>query len=219
MHILHTAKFLKSAAGLRDMPPDHGWEVAFAGRSNAGKSSALNALAAHKGLARVSKTPGRTQLLNVFSIDDERRLVDLPGYGYAKVPIGVRDQWRGMVDGFLRSREALKGLVLIMDSRHPLKDFDRQMLDYAEAIAKPCHVLLTKSDKLSRSEATQTLNAVRKDLGADGSADARVSVQLFSAPAKTGLDEARDVVARWLEIPDHVARKSIPVAQRKQTAQ
>ncbi|MEO7936147.1 MAG: ribosome biogenesis GTP-binding protein YihA/YsxC, partial [Dokdonella sp.] len=133
MHILHTAKFLKSAAGLRDMPPDHGWEVAFAGRSNAGKSSALNALAAHKGLARVSKTPGRTQLLNVFSIDDERRLVDLPGYGYAKVPIGVRDQWRGMVDGFLRSREALKGLVLIMDSRHPLKDFDRQMLDYAEA--------------------------------------------------------------------------------------
>jgi GTP-binding protein len=200
MHILHTAKFLKSAASLRDMPPDSGWEVAFAGRSNAGKSSALNALAAHKGLARVSKTPGRTQLLNVFSIDEERRLVDLPGYGYAKVPIGVRDQWRGMVDGFLRSREALKGLILIMDSRHPLKEFDIQMLDYAEAIAKPCHVLLTKADKLSRNEATRTLNAVRKELGADGSADARVSVQLFSAPAKTGLDEARGVVARWLNV-------------------
>jgi GTP-binding protein len=201
MHILHTAKFLKSAASLRDMPPDSGWEVAFAGRSNAGKSSALNALAAHKGLARVSKTPGRTQLLNVFSIDEERRLVDLPGYGYAKVPIGVRDQWRSMVDGFLRSREALKGLILIMDSRHPLKEFDIQMLDYAEAIAKPCHVLLTKADKLSRNEATRTLNAVRKELGADGSAEARVSVQLFSAPAKTGLDEARGVVARWLNVP------------------
>ena len=205
MHILHTAQFLKSAGSLRDMPADSGWEVAFAGRSNAGKSSALNALCAHKGLARVSKTPGRTQLLNVFTIDDERRLVDLPGYGYAKVPIGVRDQWRGMVDGYLRSREALKGLILIMDSRHPLKDFDRQMLDYAEAIAKPCHVLLTKADKLSRNEATRTLNEVRKDLGADGSADARLSVQLFSATAKTGLDEARGVVARWLAVPDRKA--------------
>ncbi|HET9032286.1 MAG TPA: ribosome biogenesis GTP-binding protein YihA/YsxC [Dokdonella sp.] len=200
MHILHSAKFLKSAASLRDMPADHGWEVAFAGRSNAGKSSALNVLASHKGLARVSKTPGRTQLLNVFSIDDDRRLIDLPGYGYAKVPVGVRDQWRGMVDGFLRNREALKGLILIMDSRHPLKDFDRQMLDYAAGIAKPCHVLLTKADKLSRNVATSTLNAVRKELGADGSDDAKVSVQLFSAPAKTGLDEARAVIARWLEI-------------------
>jgi GTP-binding protein len=198
MHILHTAKFLKSAGSLRDMPADSGFEVAFAGRSNAGKSSALNALAAHKGLARVSKTPGRTQLLNVFTVDDERRLVDLPGYGYAKVPVGVRDQWRGMVDGFLRSREALKGLVLIMDSRHPLKDYDRQMLDYAEAIAKPCHVLLTKSDKLSRNESARTLALVRAELGADGTPEARVSVQLFSATAKTGLDEARAVVSRWL---------------------
>ncbi|HMM66041.1 MAG TPA: ribosome biogenesis GTP-binding protein YihA/YsxC [Dokdonella sp.] len=201
MHILHTASFLKSAAGLRDMPPDGGREVAFAGRSNAGKSSALNALAAHKGLARVSKTPGRTQLLNVFAIDDERRLVDLPGYGYAKVPVGVRDQWRGMVDGYLRQRDALKGLVLIMDSRHPLKDFDRQMIDYAAAIAKPCHILLTKADKLSRNDAAKTLAAVRKDLGADGSGEAPVSVQLFSATAKTGLDEARAVVARWLGLP------------------
>ena len=201
MHILHTASFLKSAASLRDMPPDSGREVAFAGRSNAGKSSALNALAAHKGLARVSKTPGRTQLLNVFAIDDERRLVDLPGYGYAKVPVGVRDQWRGMVDGYLRQRDALKGLVLIMDSRHPLKDFDRQMLDYAAAIAKPCHILLTKADKLSRNDASKTLALVRKDLGADGSDAARVSVQLFSATAKTGLDEARTVVARWLGLP------------------
>ncbi|MGB0133853.1 ribosome biogenesis GTP-binding protein YihA/YsxC [Dokdonella sp.] len=210
MHILHTAKFLKSAAGLRDMPPDHGCEVAFAGRSNAGKSSALNALATHKGLARVSKTPGRTQLLNVFVLDDERRLVDLPGYGYAKVPIGVRDQWRGMVDGYLRSREALKGLVLIMDSRHPLKDFDRQMLDFAAAIAKPCHVLLTKADKLSRNEATRTLNEVRKELGADTEGAAPVTVQLFSSTAKTGLDEARKVVSDWLELPSAGGRPAAP---------
>lgn len=198
MHILHSSKFLKSAASLRDMPADSGFEVAFAGRSNAGKSSALNALASHKGLARVSKTPGRTQLLNVFSIDDERRLVDLPGYGYAKVPIGVRDQWRGMVDGYLRSREALKGLILIMDSRHPLKDYDRQMLDYAEAIAKPCHVLLTKADKLSRGEGARTHSLVSRELGADGSLDAQISVQLFSSTAKTGLDEARAVISGWL---------------------
>lgn len=201
MHILHTAKFLKSAASLRDMPVDEGCEVAFAGRSNAGKSSALNALAAHKGLARVSKTPGRTQLLNVFTLDEQRRLVDLPGYGYAKVPVGVRDQWRGMVDGYLRSREALKGLILIMDSRHPLKDFDRQMLDYATAIAKPCHVLLTKADKLSRNEATRTLNEVRKELDAEFSNTVPVSVQLFSSTAKTGLDEARQVISKWLDLP------------------
>lgn len=212
MHILHTAKFLKSAAGLRDMPPDQGCEVAFAGRSNAGKSSALNALAAHKGLARVSKTPGRTQLLNVFALDDERRLVDLPGYGYAKVPVGVRDQWRGMVDGYLRSREALKGLVLIMDSRHPLKDFDRQMLDFAAAIAKPCHVLLTKADKLSRNDASRTLSEVRKELGADATESAPVSVQLFSSTAKTGLDEARQVVAGWLGLPSATGKPTKPAA-------
>ena len=188
MHILHTASFLKSAANPRDMPADEGWEVAFAGRSNAGKSSALNALAAHKGLARVSKTPGRTQLLNVFAIDAQRRLVDLPGYGYAKVPVAVRDQWRGMVDGFLRSR-------------HPLKEYDCQMLEYARAIGKPCHVLLTKADKLSRNEAARTLMEVKKALAVD-EAQSAVSVQLFSATAKTGLDEARAVVARWLGLPE-----------------
>jgi GTP-binding protein len=198
MHILHTVKFFKSANAMRDLPPDEGAEVAFAGRSNAGKSSALNALAAHKGLARVSKTPGRTQLINIFSLDDSRRLVDLPGYGYAKVPISVRDHWRGLVDTYLRNRQALKGVVLIIDSRHPLKDFDRQMLDYAEAINLPCHCVLTKSDKLSRSEAVRTLAHTRAELGADGSSEARVSVQLFSATAKTGLDETRDVVMRWL---------------------
>ncbi len=196
MHILHTLRFTKSANAMRDLPPDEGAEVAFAGRSNAGKSSALNALAAHKGLARVSKTPGRTQLINIFALDDGRSLVDLPGYGYAKVPIGVRDHWRGLVDSYLKHRKALKGIVLIVDSRHPLKEFDRQMLAYAEAIALPCHVLLTKSDKLSRSEAARTLAHTRAEIGAE--AGSRVSVQLFSATAKVGLDEARDVVMRWL---------------------
>ncbi len=196
MHILHTLRFTKSANAMRDLPPDEGAEVAFAGRSNAGKSSALNALAAHKGLARVSKTPGRTQLINIFGLDDGRSLVDLPGYGYAKVPIGVRDHWRGLVDSYLKHRKALKGIVLIVDSRHPLKEFDRQMLAYAEAIALPCHVLLTKSDKLSRSEAARTLAHTRAEIGAESGS--RVSVQLFSATAKVGLDEARDVVMRWL---------------------
>ena len=198
MHILHTLKFSKSANAMRDLPPDEGAEVAFAGRSNAGKSSALNALAAHKGLARVSKTPGRTQLINIFALDETRRLIDLPGYGYAKVPIAVRDHWRGLVDTYLRNRASLKGIVLIIDARHPLKEFDRQMLDYSEAISLPCHCVLTKSDKLSRSEAARTLAHTRAELGADGSPQARVTVQLFSATAKTGLDEARDVVMRWL---------------------
>jgi GTP-binding protein len=124
----------------------------------------------------------------------------------------VRDQWRGMVDGYLRSREALKGLVLIMDSRHPLKDFDRQMLDFAAAIAKPCHVLLTKADKLSRNEASRTLSEVRKELGADATESASVSVQLFSSTAKTGLDEARQVVAGWLGHPSATGKPHKPGA-------
>jgi len=201
MHILHTIKFHKSANAMRDLPPDTGAEVAFAGRSNAGKSSALNALASHKGLARVSKTPGRTQLINIFALDDDHRLIDLPGYGYAKVPLAVRDHWRALVDTYMRQRQSLKGVVLIIDSRHPLKEFDRQMLTYAESIDLPCHCVLTKADKLSRSEAARTLAHTRAELGADGSEQARVSVQLFSATAKTGLDEARDVVLRWLGLP------------------
>lgn len=198
MHILHTVKFLKSANAMRDLVPDEGAEVAFAGRSNAGKSSALNALASHKGLARVSKTPGRTQLINIFALDDSRRLVDLPGYGYAKVPIAVRDHWRVLVDTYLRSRNSLKGIVLIVDARHPLKEFDRQMLAYSDAISLPCHCVLTKSDKLSRNEAARTLAHTRAELGADDTHATRVSVQLFSATAKTGLDEARNVISRWL---------------------
>lgn len=182
------AQFVTSAAEVSKMPADTGAEIAFAGRSNAGKSSALNAICDQSGLARTSKTPGRTQLLNVFVLDDDRRLVDLPGYGYAKVPEAMRIRWRTVIDTYLRERQSLRGVVLIIDSRHPLKDFDRQMLDFCREIDLACHCLLTKADKLSRGEAAQTLALVRKEITAMGS---NATAQLFSTPAKTGLDEAR----------------------------
>ena len=193
-------KFLTSAPDPRRLPPDTGAEVAFAGRSNAGKSSALNAICDQTGLARTSKTPGRTQLLNVFVLDDDRRLIDLPGYGYAKVPEAVREKWRLAIDAYLRERKSLRGVVLIMDARHPLKDFDRQMLGYCAEVGLPCHVLLTKADKLSRSEGARTLAAVRADCRNAGWS---ATTQLFSAPAKTGLDEARAAILALLgrELP------------------
>ncbi|MBU6199309.1 MAG: YihA family ribosome biogenesis GTP-binding protein [Xanthomonadaceae bacterium] len=188
-----TARFVTSAPDLRHLPPDTGAEIAFAGRSNAGKSSALNAICDQTGLARTSKTPGRTQLLNVFVLDDAAlgkgwRLIDLPGYGYARVPEALREKWRGAIDAYLRERESLRGVVLIVDARHPLKDFDRQMLTFCHEIGLSCHVLLTKADKLSRSEGVRTLAAVRNECR---KADWNTSMQLFSAQAKTGLDEAR----------------------------
>ena len=190
------AQFLTSANRLDQLPADVGAEVAFAGRSNAGKSSALNAICDQHGLARTSKTPGRTQLLNVFPVGDPaRRLIDLPGYGYAKVPEAMRLHWRGVLDTYLRMRVSLKGLVLVMDSRHPLRDFDRDMLVFGAASGRRCHCLLTKSDKLSRSEAARTLAAVRKTLAAEFP---NGTAQLFSSTAKTGLDEARALLARWL---------------------
>jgi GTP-binding protein len=190
-----SAHFVLSASNPSQLPRDSGAEIAFAGRSNAGKSSALNAICDQSGLARTSKTPGRTQLLNVFALDDERRLVDLPGYGYAKVPEKMRAHWRQMIDSYLRERQSLRGIVLIMDSRHPLKDFDLQMLTYCHDIGLACHVLLTKSDKLSRSEGLRTLAALRKECAAQGWA---ATAQLFSALAKTGLDEARSTLAALL---------------------
>jgi len=132
-----SAHFVLSAPNPRQLPPDSGAEIAFAGRSNAGKSSALNAICDQSGLARTSKTPGRTQLLNVFALDDERRLVDLPGYGYAKVPEAVREKWRGMIDSYLHERDSLRGVVLIMDARHPLKEFDCLMLTFCRDIQLP----------------------------------------------------------------------------------
>jgi len=183
-----SAQFVLSAAEPRQLPHDSGAEIAFAGRSNAGKSSALNAICDQSGLARTSKTPGRTQLLNVFALGEERRLIDLPGYGYAKVPEAMRAKWRLVIDAYMRERESLRGVVLIVDVRHPLKEFDRQMLDYCRDIEMPCHVLLSKADKLGRGEGARTLALVRKECVAQ---NWPATAQLFSATAKTGLDEAR----------------------------
>jgi len=193
-----SAQFVLSAAEPRQLPHDSGAEIAFAGRSNAGKSSALNAICDQTGLARTSKTPGRTQLLNVFALDEAHRLVDLPGYGYAKVPEKMREHWRKTIDAYLRERASLHGVVLIMDSRHPLKEFDRQMLEFCNGVGLACHVLLTKADKLASGEATRTLTGVRNECKAQGW---RASAQLFSALKKTGLDEARKTLIAVLFDP------------------
>jgi len=211
MPIFRNAIYFASAHHLRDLPPPAGREVAFAGRSNAGKSSAINTLADHNRLAFVSKQPGRTQLINFFSLSDGAFLVDLPGYGYAKVPEAMRDHWRQVLAAYLSYRESLFGLVLVMDSRHPLTPLDRQMLDWFGVTGKPIHVLLTKSDKLSKSEAMKTLNAVRKELEENWG---NCTVQLFSSLKKQGVDEAEKVIGLWLkpgfnppedQIPDPVA--------------
>lgn len=191
------AVFLQSAARVSQLPPDAGYEVAFAGRSNAGKSSALNCLTGIKGLARTSKTPGRTQLINLFSLDEERRLVDLPGYGYAKVAMSVKEEWQKHLAHYLEVRESLKGLVLLMDVRHPLKDLDVMILDWAIERMLPVHILLTKADKLSRSDAKNTVLKVRKhyDLLPD-----LISVQAFSSLKKEGVDVLIQKLNSWYQI-------------------
>lgn len=189
--------FLLSAARLGQLPPDAGAEVAFAGRSNAGKSSALNTITEIGSLARTSKTPGRTQQINLFVVDETRRLVDLPGYGYAKVPEAVKQQWGQTLSRYLETRACLRGLILLMDIRHPLKEFDRQLLAWSHARGMPVHVLLTKADKLKRGPAMSVLQSVRRELAAGGIA---ASLQLFSALNRTGVEEARDQLRRWLEM-------------------
>lgn len=191
-NLLQTAEYLKAAHLPQQLPADTGLEVAFAGRSNAGKSSALNAICQRNGLARTSKTPGRTQQLVYFQVRPERYLVDLPGYGYAEVPLHLREHWKAFIEGYFQSRQSLAGFIVVMDSRHPLKDFDQQMIDYAFRRNLACHVLLTKADKLSRSAQAQTLAKVRNALGGVASA------QLFSSPDKTGVDEARAIISGWL---------------------
>ncbi|MDZ4048349.1 MAG: ribosome biogenesis GTP-binding protein YihA/YsxC [Pseudoxanthomonas sp.] len=193
---LNTAQYLLSAHTTRQLPADGGTEVAFAGRSNAGKSSALNALTHRNGLARVSKTPGRTQQLVFFQVQPDRYLVDLPGYGYAKVPQELQAHGQAFIDQYFRTREALRGLVVVMDIRHPLKDYDRQMLGYAVQRGLPAHALLTKADKLGRGQQAQALQAVKKELFS--SFGDTVGVQTFSAESKQGVEEARAVVAGWL---------------------
>ena len=208
---LARARYLLAAHTPRQLPPDGGAEVAFAGRSNAGKSSALNALVGQNALARVSKTPGRTQQLVFFDVTaptvdreatpaEARYLVDLPGYGYAKVPQDLQAHWQAFLDGYFGSRMALRGLVVVMDIRHPLKEYDRQMLGYAVRRGLPAHALLTKADKLSRGATANTVQAVRRDLG-NAFGDS-VSVQAFSGESKQGVDEARAVVSGWLGLFD-----------------
>ncbi len=189
------AAFLTSAPKLTDCPDDSGREVAFAGRSNAGKSSAINTLTENKRMARTSKTPGRTQLINFFSLSEQQRLVDLPGYGFAKVPLEVKEKWQRHLEDYLRQRKSLCGLILVMDCRHPLQDFDRMMLSWAESCTMPVHILLTKADKLKKGPASATLLSVRKELAP---MQALVSVQLFSSLKRTGLDQLQTALNKWL---------------------
>ncbi len=190
------AYFLLSAAEISQLPPDEGIEVAIVGRSNAGKSSVLNRITCNKGLARVSKTPGRTQLVNVFMLDDERRLIDLPGYGYAKVPLAAKLKWQKTVDEYINTRASLKGLILVMDIRHPLKELDVSMLDYCEYRQLPVHILLNKADKLSKSEAMKTFLQVKTALTKYTNS---VTLQCFSALKITGLKELLVLLDQWYE--------------------
>jgi GTP-binding protein len=193
------ATYVASAHDLEQLPPDIGAEVAFVGRSNAGKSSAINTLANHKRLAYVSKTPGRTQLINFFSLGDDRMLVDLPGYGYAQVPARVKAHWQNVMAAYVSTRRALNGLVLIMDARHPLKALDIKLLEWYLPTGKPVHCLLTKADKLSKSEQALTLRKVIKQL-ADGGHNA--SAQLFSSLKKEGVEEAERVIGKLFHSPN-----------------
>lgn len=192
--LLRQARFELSAPDLRHCPPEQGIEIAFAGRSNAGKSSALNTLVDQGSLARTSKTPGRTQLINFFRVSDQWKLVDLPGYGYAQVPEHLKLQWQQNMGEYLEKRDCLAGLFLVMDARHPLKEFDHMMLDWARHHDMPVHILLSKCDKLNRGPAANALQAVRKELKPLGIA---ATAQLFSAHDKTGTEEARQVLAHW----------------------
>lgn len=191
--VYHQAKFINSAPNLKHAPPDHGLEVAFAGRSNAGKSSALNTLTRQNALARISKTPGRTQMLNFFAIDERRRFVDLPGYGFATAPLAIKRQWQQAIEDYMNRRKSLCGIVLVMDARHPLTEFDLQMLEWCEHAELPVHILLTKADKLSFGAAKTAQLEVRTELAGIG---IPVGVQLFSSLKKSGVDEAHEALDR-----------------------
>lgn len=190
-----SAVYNTSASKLEQCPPDSGAEVAFIGRSNAGKSSAINVLTGQTKLARTSKTPGRTQLLNFFSIGENRHLVDLPGFGYAKVPIEMRNKWQQQLERYLRQRQSLRGLVLLMDIRHPFKDSDRMMLNWCVDAEIPLHILLTKADKLKQGAAKAALLHSRREVQEHA---ALVSVQLFSSLNRLGVDELRQKLCLWL---------------------
>jgi len=194
MSPFHSAVFLKSAAAFEDLPESVA-ELAFAGRSNAGKSSAINALVGTR-IAFVSKTPGRTQLINFFALGADRFIVDLPGYGYARVPAAIRAPWEELLGSYLQRRAPLRGLALVMDVRHPLTERDRRMLEWFRPTGKPVHVLLTKADKLSRAAAQKVLKRVGREIS---SLAPNFSVQLFSSLRKSGLDEAAATFRDWLD--------------------
>ncbi len=198
MSLFRHAAFEISVAKPQDLPEATGPEIAFAGRSNAGKSSAINTLVGHTRLAFVSKTPGRTQLINLFRLRNGAALVDLPGYGYADVPEKIRKQWQGLLETYLARRQALAGLVMIMDARRPLTDLDRQMINWFGPTGKPIHCLLTKADKLTRQEQAKVLCEVRAEFADTGSP---ITAQLFSSLKKLGIEDAETVIAAWLEQP------------------
>lgn len=191
----HLARFLKSASKIAQLPTDEGIEVAFVGRSNAGKSSALNCLTGNQQLARTSKTPGRTQLINLFTLQDENhRLVDLPGYGYAKVPLETKLNWQATLALYLETRQCLKGLIVLMDIRHPLKELDQSMISWCISRELPIHILLTKADKISRGQAQTTLLSVQKHYEL---LEGLLSVQTFSSLKRQGLDELISTLNSW----------------------
>jgi len=209
MPLFQQAVFLTTVANLRDLPQDSVREVAFAGRSNAGKSSAINTLAGRVRLAYVSKTPGRTQHLNYFTLADGKYFVDLPGYGYAKAPEAIRSQWEGLIGPYLNKRDQLAGLVVIMDIRRPMTDLDLRLIDWFRPTGRPIHILLSKADKLSRQEQTKALKSVKAEVATWGDADL-YSVQLFSSLKKTGVEDAERVLAQWLEIEIKVKENKRP---------
>lgn len=193
----HHIEFLTSAYAKKGLPPDLGAEVAFGGRSNAGKSSALNAITGISRLARTSKTPGRTQLINFFQLDAERRLVDLPGYGYAKVPDAIKLHWQKFVSEYISQRQSLKGIILVMDIRHPLTPLDAQMVEWSAAHHLPLHILLSKADKLNRGPAKSVLLSLQKELAQYQNL---VTLQLFSALEKIGITEVQQKLDEWLSL-------------------
>lgn len=196
-NLYRKAEFICNAHTLAQLPEDTFLEVAFAGRSNAGKSSAINTITDQKRLARTSKTPGRTQQIVFFSLDETRYLVDLPGYGFAKVPLSVKQHWEKVLERYLQERQGLRGLVLMMDIRHPLTPFDLKMLQWCQHSDMPTHILLTKADKLSHGKACNVLQQVRKELK---KLNYNASVQTFSSLKKQGINEAKVVLNQWLDL-------------------
>jgi GTP-binding protein len=198
MDVFNTAKLALSVAELQQLPAGECAEVAVAGRSNAGKSSAINAITGRRKLAYVARQPGKTRLIQLFELTPGRYLVDLPGYGYARVDQATRRRWGQLVDRYLRERDGLRGLILIMDVRHPLTPLDRQLLEWFLPRQLPVHILLTKSDKLSRAQAGVALQGLKGTLAERGWP---CTVQLFSSHARTGVEQCRELIARWLDLP------------------